>query len=114
MNFSGISPSQPDRKGGKRQKVNWRCRFFGADKVIHTTVLTAAFKGGFCMGFTHALPIQTELNLEIANQGKLIRAKVNVDYCLLRSKGDGADIDLLISKISDDDNQILNTFLTQK
>lgn len=113
--FSGIEGKVVQRKGGQRFLVHWRARFFLADKVIHQTVINAVFKSGFSFVFDHALPVGTEINIEMAlkyrEQSTRIRAKATVDYCLLRSNNDGADIDILTSKISREDQHTINNIL---
>lgn len=115
-NLSGITGKTVERKGGPRYRVNWQARFFQLDKVIHSAEINAAFKGGFCLRFTQALPIGTTMNLEFAVKfQKLhrIRVKATVDYCFLRADGDGADLDLLIVKIGREDQHLLNNILQE-
>lgn len=113
--FSGIEGKPIKRKGGTRYLVHWRARFFMADKVIHLTTITSVFKSGFAFIFPQALPVGAELNIEIAlsyqDQPTRIRLKAKVDYCLLRSNSDGADIDVITSKIASQDQHMLNNIL---
>jgi hypothetical protein len=105
------------RKGGARFMVHWRTRLFMADKVIHPAVITAVFKTGFCLQFHQAVPIGTEMNVEFMvnfrDQTHTVRVKANVDYCLLRAKGDGADLDIITTKIDHKDHHMLGNILQE-
>lgn len=95
--------------------VNWRSRLFMEDKVIHQAAITSVFKSGFCLLFHHAIPLGTEMNIEFLvqfhDQPHRVRVKGKVDYCLLRAKGDGADLDIVITQINSADQHLLNNVL---
>lgn len=97
--------------------VNWRSRLFMADKVIHHATITSVFKSGFSLLFHIAVPLGTEMNVEfiikLQQQPQRVRVKVKVDYCLLRANGEGADLDILITQISSEDQQLLNDVLLE-
>lgn len=116
-NLSGISGKVIDRKGGARYMVNWRSRLFMADKVIHQATITAVFKSGFSLLFHHAVPLGSQMNVEFIvqfqQQAHRLRVKVSVDYCLLRSNGDGADLDLITTSINPEDQHLLNNVLQE-
>ncbi len=103
------------RKGGSRFLVNWRGRLFMADKVIHPCVIQSVFKEGFALQFHQALPIGAEMNMEFVvsfrDENHRIRIKAKVDYCLLRSKGGGVDMDITTSKISAEDHHLMGNVL---
>lgn len=113
--FSGIQGQVVKRKGGQRYLVHWKARFFLADKVIHQAVINSIFKGGFSFIFSQALPIGKEINLEMGikyrDEPKRIRIKAKIDYCLLRSNNDGAEIDIITTKIGREDNHTINNIL---
>ncbi len=115
--FSGIEGKQVVRKGGPRYLVHWRARFFLDDKIIQTTVINSVFKSGFSFIFPHALPVGAEINLEMAlkyrEQPIRIRVKAKIEYCLLRSNNDGADIDVTTTKITREDNHTINNILQE-
>jgi len=112
-NLSGLTGSDVKRKGGARFLVNWRARLFMEDKVIHPATISAVFKTGFCLRFFQAVSIGKTMNIEIMvklqGEHHKIRVKAQVDYCLLN--GDGADIDILTTQISREDNHLLNNIL---
>jgi hypothetical protein len=114
-NFSGIPGKVVQRSGGARFMVHWKARLFMADKVIHLATITSVFKTGFCLQFDRAVPLGTEMNVEfIVNfrkQQNNIRIKATVEYCLLRAKGDGADLDIITSKIDHKDHHLLGNVL---
>lgn len=113
--LSGISGAVVERKGGKRFMVHWRCRLFMADKHIHNAIITSVFDKGFGMLFLSAVPVGTVMNVEFGlsfnERSHKIRFKAAVDYCLIRSDGEGADLDLITSKISADDQHTINNIL---
>lgn len=115
--LSGISGAVVQRKGKKRYMVHWRCRLFMADKVIHNAVITSVFKEGFGLLFLNAVPVGSLMNVEFAisfnNQPHRIRLKATVDYCLIRSQGDGADLDLITTKIAPKDMHTINNILQE-
>ena len=93
--------------------VHWRARLFMADKVIHSAVITALFKTGFCVRFSQAVGIGKEMNVEFVltfrDQNHRIRVKAKVDYCQL--SGDGADLDVITTKITSEHRQLLANVL---
>lgn len=103
------------RKGGARFVVNWRARLFMTDKVIHPATITSAYKSGFALQFHQAVPLGTEMNLEFSvdfrGEAQRIRIKAKVGYCLLRSNGDGVDMDVVTSQISREDHHLMGNIL---
>lgn len=67
------------------------------------------------MLFHHAVPLGTEMNVEFIvqfqDQPRRVRVKAKVDYCLLRTKGDGADLDLVLTQIGSNDKDLLSSIL---
>lgn len=114
-NFSGINPPPAQRIGGPRYLVHWKARLFMSDKVIHPATVIGIFEKGFVLRFFRATPLNTEMNIEFMvnfrEEMHRIRIKGQVKYCLLRSQGDGADIDIATTKISREDNHTLNNIL---
>ncbi|ABD79992.1 hypothetical protein Sde_0730 [Saccharophagus degradans 2-40] len=113
--LSGISGAVVQRKGGNRFMVHWRCRLFMADKKIHNAVITSVFDKGFGLLFLQAVPMNTIMNVEFGlsfnERPHKIRFKGVVDYCLIRSDNTGADIDLLTTKIANEDQHTINNIL---
>jgi len=95
--------------------VHWRARLFMADKKIHKATVASIFKAGFCLQFHQAVAVGSDMNVEFAvkyrGENQRIRVKGKVSYCLLRSSGDGADIDLMFTQISSTDNHTYNNIL---
>lgn len=95
--------------------VHWRARMFQKDKVIHPATIVAVFEKGYTMSFETALPLGAEINMEFKvvfrEEKHIIRVKAKVDYCLLKSSGSGAEIDLLTTQISSEHQHTLRNIL---
>lgn len=114
-NLSGISGEAPKRIPGPRYMVHWRARFFQKDKVIHPATIVAVFEKGFTLSFDYALPVNSEINIEFLlnfrEDKQTIRAKAKIHYCLLKSGGNGAEIDIVTTKIGREDQHTLRNVL---
>lgn len=115
--FSEITGQALARPSGPRYLVKWPARFFAADRIIRSTHIQSVFESGFSVFYSQALPIGLELDLEFvlnyAHEPYKMRVKSTVHYCLLRSNGDGAEIDLITSEIKRADEQLLNRVLLE-
>jgi hypothetical protein len=114
-NFSGLSPAQSQSKGGVRYLANWRARYFLEDKKICFATVGAIYKTGYTLQCHHCLPVGAIMNLEILVLYKelptKIRLKGRVDYCLLKTNGDGAEAEVTTVKISHDHQHIVNNLI---
>lgn len=95
--------------------VNWRARLFMADKVIHPATIISVYKTGFALRFHQAVPLGAAMNVEFAvkfrEESHRIRIRAEVGYCLLRSDGNGVDMDITTTKISGEDSHLLANIL---
>ncbi|HEY7773101.1 MAG TPA: hypothetical protein VIC26_07955 [Marinagarivorans sp.] len=113
--FSGLSPSKVESRTGARYLANWRARYFLHDRKIQHATVSAIYKTGYTLQCTHCLPVGAIMNLEFLVRYKdlptRIRIKGRVDYCLLKSSGDEAEVEVTTTKISREHQHVVNNLI---
>lgn len=113
--FPGASLGHSQVSKAPRYRANWRARYFLDNRKIQLATVTAIYKGGYSLQCAQCLPIGALMNLEFLVRYKehptRIRVKGRVDYCLLRNIGEGADVELTITKISSEHQHVVNNLI---
>ena len=113
--FPGVSASVSPASKGPRYWANWRARYFLHDRKIHHATVIAVYKTGFTLQCAHCLPVGAMMNLEFLVRYKelptRIRVKGKVTYCLLKSNGDGAEVEVTTTKISGEHQHVVNNLI---
>lgn len=113
--FPGVSASKAQTNKGPRYLANWRARYFLDDRKIQFATVTAIYKTGYSLLCTQCLPVGAVINLEFLVRYKdhptRIRIKGRVDYCLLKSTGDGAEVEITTTKITPEHQHVVNNLI---
>lgn len=95
--------------------VNWRARVMTQDRKISEGHIYELLQSGVSILYSRALPINSPVNIEFyvnyKNEQVRIRAKTRVNYCMVRSNNDGAEIELKFTEIAQQERHTLNNVL---
>lgn len=113
--LSRVSANASPASKGARYWANWRARYFLEDRKIYHATVTAIYKKGFSLQCAHCLPVGAMMNLEFLVRYKdlptRIRIKGKVDYCLLKNNGNGAEVEVITTKISREHQHVVNNLI---
>ena len=113
--FPGVSESHYAASKTPRYLANWRARYFLDDRKIQFATVAAIYKTGYSLQCGHCLPVGAVMNLEFLVRYKdhptRIRIKGRVDYCLLKSTGDGAEVEVTTTKITPEHQHVVNNLI---
>lgn len=102
-------------KEGPCYMVYWKTRVLTADRVVREGLINQVRKGGFDMDYEHAVSVGSDMAIEFhvkyRNEMRRIRANTKVVYCMVKSQNAGALLKVDITRISHDDDHVLNNIL---
>ena len=98
-----------------RYMVHWKARVLTPDKKIYPGLIKEIMRTGFNLEFHQALPLDSTLNIEFTfkyrGEAVKVRARTNVEYCLILANNGGVEIDLSINTIASEHQHILNNVM---